>query len=331
MTHDPNREAWFDTWLDAKLSGKPLPAVDPGSFDVGDMHSLQAVTDGAARFHTLATQSERRDHHRIEQDQIWKRVLEDQGKPIAARHRFRPGWSAVLSTLVAAVVLIALIAGFRKFDFGEEPGGNTAIEFGSSGKSDVDIGTFADAGCSTEPVSKENLLNALISPPDNAIPRSNTILPSEETDIFDEDIPPLIHMANQFYTCLFEGRPMSALSLTTTSFRQDWVMSQVAFTYGVFSDEAVTKYVDSLVEKEDQSRADGFNPIGTTFFSPEFQPTGWSQTDDWRVHLRAIWTAGGGQAELRNYLVNPPSEVVFMRSPTGDWLIDRIGSDIDGG
>ena len=333
MTHDPNREAWFDTWLDAKLSGKPPPPIDPDGFGADELLSLQGATDGAGQFHALASHAERRDHGQSEQDQIWNRVLEDRANrptPFRASRRFRPGWSAVISTLVAAVVLLAIVAGFRKFDFGEETG-DPEVQFGASGSeviSDANLGSLADYSCDVEPISRQVLLDALATPPGDPVPRVMEVIPTDQASLNNNEIDPLISTATLFYTCLLEGKPMSALSMTTTVFKKDWVRSQIAFTYGVFSDEEVEAYVDSLVEKENRSREEGFAPLGTTFFAPEFQNTNWVQTADGRIHLVSIWPTSGDQAELKTYLSSPPDYVVFARQETGDWLVDRIGSDI---
>lgn len=335
MNRQHEQEAWFDTWLDDRSNGSTTLPPDDDSMDSADLAALRSLAEGSADFHGLAARAERRDHPAAEQDLIWKRVLELQAKqPTSLRslRSFRPGWSAVLSTLVAAVVLLAIVAGFRRFDFGSESGpGN--LQFGSSGS--VAVGEdfnipFGEGGCTAEPMDREKLLAVLYAEPASRSVRSTTGVEFDEGTVSIQDVGYFASLAESFHTCLYLGRPMSALQMATEEFVRDWVMNQVVFTYGVVTREEVELFVDTLLAREASADREGFYPIGDTIFTPNIRVTEWLETTDGRIHLTVDWI-NQGMDDQAGYPANMPDSIVITRSEAGIWGIDRFGSDIVGG
>lgn len=330
MNSQQQQEAWFDAWLDAKLEGRPLPSPDS---DPGE--DVQNSTDSANRLHAMVSRFDRRDHVASEQDRIWNRTLElvaTQRRGTWTINRFRPGWSAVVSTLVAAVVILAIVAGFRRFEFGHEAvsgNGQFGESGASSGGNEVTL-AFGENGCAAEPIDRDLLLGVLTAEPMSRSQRSTTVVEFDEGTVSTQDVEYFATMAESFYTCLYLGRPMSALQFATEEFIRDWVMGQVVFTYGVVTLDQTELYVDLLVDRELDSASDGFRPIGETFLTPEIRITEWLETTDGRVHLSVDWVLQGANDPSR-FPANVPDVIVISRAESGSWGIDSFGSEIVGG
>jgi hypothetical protein len=343
MINNRQREDWFDTWLEARLGDGTTPPIGEDALDPRDAEAAHFATDGAGRFHAMASRAERHDHNPIERRQIWEQVLAGQAQE---RKRFggggglrqvRPSWSAIASTMVAAMLVLAIVAGFRKFDFGREENDSLPSESTQYGlvipRVDGDRPwnfVITETTCDVEPLSREELLKSLGYPADEAMPRSLETLPEEMRTIAPEKMPELVEVADLFFACLREGRPMSALSLTTSGFRQEWVMNHIVTTYGAASDEEVLAYVDQLVRAE-RGEIGIIRAPGSNVFLPAFDSNAWVQTTDKRLHLLVNWQSAQVNAEMSAYLVRPPTTIVFDNREIGLWRIDRLGTDPVGG
>lgn len=332
MNSQQQQEAWFDAWLDAKLDGRPLPLLESGSMSDDDMQMIRSTIESASQLHAMATRADRGDRIPEEQDRVWNRVLDlvaRKPRRLGSVSRFRPGWSAIVSTLVAAVVILAIVAGFRRYDFGNETGSGN-VQFGSSGSNDISD-TFAipfgEGGCTAEPIERETLLGILAAEPMPRSPRSTTGVEFDEGTVSIQDVEYFGTLAESFYTCFYLGRPMSALQFATEEFIRDWVMSQVVFTYGVVTLDQTELYVDLLVERETSATRDGFLPIGKTVLTPIPRVTEWLETTDGRVHLTVDWVVQGVNEPGLNP-ANIPNAIVISRAESGVWGIDLLGSEV---
>jgi hypothetical protein len=348
------RDTWFDDWLDARVAGTlSHPAPDLASLNETNQEAVQQATTAADQVHALTAQNGGFEDS-AEMHAVWEKVTSQQAlqaptfvtRPVP----FRLTWSAVASVAIAAALVVGIIAGFRGFDGNFFGGGGSGdggeqIQFAAPGPSTAtpvvvasDDGSFIVAAttCTTEPLTRDELLAELAAGPKYLSQRSIDIMqPDDDRNIDNAAASNLFDMANQYFACMAEGKPMSALALTNFAFKQEWISTYLAITQGSLSDAAIEALVDDLVGQQEASeagQAEEEAPASGEYL-PAFKSDSFAyvQTTDGRVHLIMNWISPEGPPKTATYLTQVPNDVTFENEETGEWQIDLIGFSNYGG
>lgn len=265
---------------------------------------------------------------------------------------------SVLNSLLAAVIVIGLVIGYRGLNNGGNSGndgGNLAM-LTASGTPDA-TATLPPT-IETNPVlnratlEAQGILEPEATPPplphipcttpaitrESAIQRLNFAGPavpnldmSKVESVDAETVKAVEEVGEQFFSCLAEGKTMSAINLMSSDYLQQWLFIQVMALPGGPSDSSINTLFDQFEQEQAAAEASGefaypANAI-SYFFGGGFskrEPNGPVQTADGRIHVGFTFStvySPGAVPDSPSH--TQPRDIVFVQEGNS-WRIDSL-------
>jgi hypothetical protein len=270
---------------------------------------------------------------------------------------------AVLNGLLAAVIVIGLVIGYRGYNNGSNSGndnGNPLALLTASGTADT-MATQTPTIETNAVLTRPTLVAQGILEPegtpipqphipcttpaitrDAAIQRLNIAGPAEPNldmskvePVDPETLKAVATVGEQFFSCLAEGKTMSAMNLMSSDYLQQWLFLQIMSQPGGPSESSIEILFDGFEQQQAESEARGefVYPAGRLdyFFGgvSNQEPSGPVQTADGRIHIGFTFTTvyfPGNVPDSPSH--TQPRDIVFVREGNG-WRVDGMkhGSD----
>jgi hypothetical protein len=310
-----------------------LDAIGSGSVggNVPD-DELRADAETARRFHTMAQRSTpQRNDGRMStaMRRTWEEISMPAtspvhvlaAEPVTAMRPFSTrsfSWMSIVSGVVAAVIVLGLVIGNRGFDGrlggGADPG-NLAMLPAMGTPVGVEPGGF----CTTPGLSREDVLKRISREP-ISLSLSGATLESTSTDA--ETTEQVFKRGDQFFMCLAEGKPLSAMTYMSDVFLRDWIFRLMISEDNGTSNGDLVAILDELEKQQSAPHLAQRGNANIPQLGIEWHPR---TTLDGHVHVSVSWPAADKAGDAASSVsAMLPKEVVFVKEE-GLWKVHEFG------
>jgi hypothetical protein len=185
--------------------------------------------------------------------------------------------------------------------------------------------------CATPAITREAAIQRL----NIADPAEPELDMSKVEPVDPETVKTVEAVGEQFFSCLAEGKTMSAMNLMSGDYLQQWLFLQIRSLPGGPSESSIDILFDRFAQEQAETEARGGFDYTTGYLDYFFggvsnqKPSGPVQTANGKIHIGFTFTTvyfPGNVPDSPSH--TQPRDIVFVREGNG-WRIDGMkhGSD----